>query len=351
MTALDPLSALGPPVGSAVLRESPTDFRVTEQMGVELAGAGEHLWVELRKVGWNTQDVAQWLARAAGVRPRAVSFSGLKDRQAVTRQWFSLHLPGQPDPELDEPPDGIELLDCRRHERKLNRGTHSGNSFELKLRHWQGDEDALDQRLEKIRRRGVPNYFGAQRFGRDGDNAERARAWLEGTGEAPRKRAVRGIWLSAVRSELFNRVLAERVYHDCWDSVLNGDVLQPEGSRGLFHQEDEPCAAERVAAGKVHPTAPLPGGGGMASSGACAELEERILAADKTIIQGLSYQGVEAARRATRLPVTGLAWAREPGGPRLWFALPAGAYATMVLAELIRVRLSKQGGRGIAQEP
>jgi tRNA pseudouridine13 synthase len=346
MTALDPPSALGEPVGSAVLREQPEDFRVEERMGVAPVGAGEHLWVEVRKVGWNTEDVAHWLARVAGVARRAVSFSGLKDRQAVTRQWFSLHLPGRPDPHLDNPPEGIVILDCRRHERKLNRGTHAGNSFELKLRHWQGHEEALNQRLGVIRQRGVPNYFGAQRFGRGGDNAERARAWLEGRGEAPRKRAIRGIWLSALRAELFNRVLAERVRQGCWDSVLEGDVLQPDGSRGLFHEPDEPHAAERVAAGRVHPTAPLPGAGGMAPSGACAALEERILAADQSITQRLSDQGVEAARRATRLPVTGLTLEFEQDGPRLWFALPAGAYATTVLTELIRIRMSNQGGDG-----
>ena len=346
MTALDPPPALGAPVGSAVLREHPEDFRVSERMGVDLAGAGEHLWVELRKTGWNTEDVAHWLARSAGLPRRAVSFSGLKDRQAVTRQWFSLYLPGRPDPALEQPPEGIEILACRRHARKLNRGTHRANAFELKLRHWQGDERALEQRLDRIRHRGVPNYFGIQRFGRNGDNAERARAWLAGTGEAPRKRALRGIWLSAIRSELFNLVLAERVYRDCWDRVLEGDVLQPDGSRGLFHQADEPCAGERVAAGQVHPTAPLPGAGGMSSSSACAELEARILAPEKTIIRGLSDQGVEATRRATRLPVTGLAYDREQDGPRLCFELPAGAYATTVLAELIRVRLSNQGGNG-----
>lgn len=346
MTALDPPAALGASVGSAVLRAYPEDFRVDERMGVEPAGVGEHLWVELRKTGWNTEDVAHWLARTAGLPRRAVSFSGLKDRQAVTRQWFSLHLPGRPDPELEDPPEGIELLECKRHSRKLNRGTHSANAFELKLRSWQGDDHALEQRLDTIRRRGVPNYFGAQRFGRNGDNAERARAWLEGTGEAPRKRALRGIWLSAIRSQLFNRVLAERVRRDCWDRVLDGDVLQPEGSRGLFHQADEPRAADRVKAGEVHPTAPLPGGGGMASSGACAALEARILAEEKTIIGALSDQGVEAARRATRLPVTGLECDVEPDGPRLRFELPAGAYATTVLAELIRVRKSNEGGDG-----
>lgn len=337
MTSIDTPTALGPPAGEAVLRESPADFRVDERMEVELAGAGEHLWVEIRKTGWNTEDVAVWLARQAGLPRRAVGFSGLKDRRAVTRQWFSLHLPGRPDPDLTEPPEGLEVCSSRRHERKLNRGTHRANAFALRLAHFRGDDQALQARLETIRARGVPNYFGAQRFGHGGNNADRARAWLAGTGEAPRKRALRGIWLSAARADLFNRVLAERVRRDCWDRALFGDVLQPAGSRGLFPEADEPRAGERVAAGEVHPTAPLPGVGGMASSSACAALENEVLADHRGVIQGLAEEGVEAARRATRLPVAGLQQENEDGEPWLLFELPVGAYATTVLAELIRV--------------
>lgn len=345
MTATDRPTALGAPVGEAVLRAEPADFRVDEQMSVEPTGAGEHLWVEIEKTGWNTGDVAAWLARAAGLPRRSVSFSGLKDRHAVTRQWFSLHLPGRPDPDLTEPPEGLRVLAARRHERKLNRGTHRANAFVLRLRQWCGDDAALAARVAVIRARGVPNYFGDQRFGRDGANLERARAWLTGSGEAPRTRSVRGLWLSAARSALFNRVLAERVHQDCWDRVLDGDVLQPAGSRGLFAAAEEPRAAARVAAGEVHPCAPLPGIAGMAPSGACAELEARVLAGDDTMIRGLAREGVAAARRATRLPVSDLALNRDQTDLYLSFSLPTGAYATTVLAELIRVYEFHKGGK------
>lgn len=329
-------TAFGAPTGRAVMRAEPGDFRVREIMTVEPDGEGEHLWLEVRKTGWNTEDVAQWLARAAKLPRRAVGFSGLKDRRAVTEQWFSLHLPGRENPVL-EPPSGVELLTRRRHRRKLNRGTHRANAFRLRLRDWQGDREALQARLDTLSRRGVPNYFGPQRFGHGDANLTRARAWLTGAGEAPRKRSLRGIWLSAMRAGLFNRVLAERVRRDCWDSLLAGDLLQPDGSRGLFREEDEPRAAERLAAGEVHPTAPLPGAGGMASSRACAALEAQALAGEDRVIQALADEGVEAARRATRLPVTALSHEWADGDLWLTFQLPAGAYATMVLAELLSV--------------
>lgn len=327
-------TAFGAPRVRGVLRHQPEDFRVTEQLGFEPGGEGEHLWLYLRKRGWNTLDLAQWLARAAGLRLGQVGYSGLKDRHAVTEQWFSLHLPGRADPQFDWP-DGVEALRLVRHGRKLNRGTHRANHFQLVVRELTGDLDEIAPRLESLASRGVPNYFGVQRFGRQARNPAHARAWLLGDGEPPRKKAMRGIWLSALRSELFNAVLAERVRRDCWDTLLEGDILQPDGSRGLFAEQDEPAARERLAAGEVHPTAPLPGRGGMASSRACAALEQHVLAPDQPVIEALAAEGVDAARRATRLPVRGLTWHCEQQELHLDMTLPTGAFATTVLAELI----------------
>lgn len=329
--------ALGEPRSRALIRQAPADFQVSEHMGRELTGGGEHFWVRVRKECWNTAEVAAWLAERAGVARRAVGHSGLKDRHAITEQWFSIHLPGRPDPVLRPAPEGLQVLESGRHHRKLNRGTHAANEFRLVLRQVRGDTADLEARLETVRLQGVPNYFGVQRFGRDQGNWLRGRAWLRGEGEAPRKRGPRGLWLSAVRSWLFNEVLAERVRQRCWDRPLSGDVLQPEGSRGLFVEPDEPQAQRRVRIGEVHPTAPLPGRGGMASSRACRELEERVLAQWSAEIEGLRSAGVDAARRATRLPVAGLSWQWRDNVLRLAFSLPAGAFATSVLEELVQV--------------
>lgn len=317
------------------LRVQPEDFQVREQLGFEPGGGGEHLWLQLRKTNINTTDLALALAKLARLPRRRVGYSGLKDRHAVTEQWFSLHLPGQADPDLSGLSAGAELLQKQRHSRKLNRGTHRSNTFRLVIRDLSGDLDSLPARLEQIRQDGVANYFGEQRFGHDDNNFRQGAAWLTGQGEAPRKPSLRGFWLSAVRSKLFNEVLAERQRLGLWNQLMPGDLLQPVSSRGLFREEDEPLAAQRLAAIEVHPTAPLPGAGGMPPSLACAELEQRVLAPHQALIEGLVREGVEAARRATRLMVTDLDWQLDGTVLTLSFSLPSGAFATTVLSTFL----------------
>lgn len=330
--------AHGGPVAEAKLKAIPADFQVFECMHVVPEEEGEHLWLEIEKTGWNTEDVAMWLAKTAGIHRLSVGYSGLKDKHAVTRQWFSLHLPGKADPDFDWP-EGIRLVQAVRHRRKLNRGTHRANRFVIRATGFRGDEMLLAERMAAITAQGIPNYFGEQRFGRGAGNLVRGREWLTG-GEAPRKKALRSIWLSAVRSDLFNQVLAERVSRGIWNRVLAGDILQPEGSRGLFHADDDVEAAARVISGEVHPTAPMPGVPGMASSGPCREMEHQILAPSQAVIDGLCREGVDEIRRATRLPVQDLQWSlqQEREGENsleVAFRLPAGAFATTVMAELV----------------
>src|SRR5699024_3980995 len=281
---------------------------------------------------------AQVLAKAAGLPLRAVGFSGLKDRQAVTERWFSLHLPGMDDPSLRELPEGIAVLEQVRHGRKLNRGTHIANHFVLHARQVQGDAQAAVQRLLQMQQQGVPNYFGEQRFGRARQNVARATAWLlpeEGQRPKEPNRKMRGLWLSAVRSELFNLVLAERVRQGNWNQLLAGDVLQPLASRGLFSADEDTTSAARIAAGEVHPTGPLVGADGMQPTGLCAALENSVLAPQQALIAALAAQTVTAARRGLRLLVAWFAWQQlNDNGWRICMTLPTGAFATTVLAEL-----------------
>lgn len=330
--------AHGGPVAQAQLKACPQDFQVYECMHVIPEGEGEHLWLEIEKTGWNTEDVAMWLAKSARVHRLSVGYSGLKDKHAVTRQWFSLHLPGKSDPDFDWP-EGVRLVQAVRHRRKLNRGTHRANRFVIRATDFKGDTVALESRLAAVAAQGIPNYFGEQRFGRGAGNLVRGREWLTG-GEAPRKKALRSIWLSAVRSDLFNQVLAERVRRGVWNRMLEGDILQPEGSRGLFSADDDAESAARVIRAEVHPTAPMPGVAGMASSGPCWQLEQQILAPSQAVIDGLCREGVDEIRRATRLPVQDLQWSwlQEREGEHcleLAFKLPAGAFATTLMAELV----------------
>ncbi len=328
--------AHGAVLGSAILKQSPEDFVVEEQLDIEFSGEGEFDWLWVEKAGRTTEQVAKELARHAGVGGRDVAYAGLKDKQAVTRQWFSVHLPGKPSPDWATlAATGVSVLRSQRHQRKLRHGAHRGNRFSLCLREVDAEPAAIEQRLQLIAQRGVPNYFGEQRFGFDGDNLNRARAWLSGQARAP-KRFQRGIYLSAARAWLFNQQLAERVVQGCWDKALGGEVFALEGSNSQFADDGDAALAQRLERGDIHPSAALPGRpGGLLPQGAAAAFEQRVLVPEAELCQGLVAQRVDAARRATRLMVQDLSWQLgEEGQLHLAFALPKGCFATVVVREL-----------------
>ena len=335
--------ALGDPVMTARMRASPEDFVVEELPGFEASGSGEHLLLTVEKRGMNTAFAARRIAQWAGIPESGVSYAGLKDRHAVTRQRFSVHLPKKIAPDLATlDSDGLRVLAHAWHARKLPRGALAGNRFELMLRAAQGGRDAIERRLQAIASRGVPNYFGEQRFGRDGDNVANALAMFSGRRV---RREHRTIFLSAARSELFNRVLAARVAAGSWDQGLEGEVWMLEGSRSVFGPEpwNETLAA-RLADFDIHPSGPLWGVGGLRTTGAAHAIESVVLgdAQSLALRAGLEAEGLKQERRALRLRPDAMDWAwqdEDPGsGPgqalRLCFSLPAGCYATTVLAEL-----------------
>ncbi len=336
---LDLPFAFGEPPARGVIRAAPEDFVVEEVTGIAPSGAGEHAWLRIRKRNANTQWVAQRLATLAGVRTMAVGYAGLKDRRALTTQIYTVHLPGRPDPDWSAlEGDEIEVLEVTRHHRKLQRGALRGNRFRLRIVDLEGDAAALAERLARLGEAGVPNYFGPQRFGHDGANLAAAATLLAG-GSLP-DRFARGMAISAARSFLFNRVLACRVAEGSWDRALPGDVMQLDGRRALFRVDtpDEQIHA-RLRALEIHPTGPLPGRAGRAlEPGPEARQRERdSLASHEGWVEGLIRLGVDAERRALRLPVRELAWQLQGAVLELGFALPAGGYATTVLSECVAV--------------
>lgn len=329
--------AHGGALGCATLRAHPTDFVVDEVLGFVPEGSGGHAWLEVRKTGRNTPEVATALARHAGVPGRDVGFSGLKDRHAVTTQWFSVGLEGRPEPDWTAlQAEGVEVLAVTRHPRKLRRGTHRGNRFRIRLRAVDVPLEVLRQRLAVIAGRGVPNYFGPQRFGRDGGNVAAARRMLAGEVRV-RDRQRRGMYLSAARSLLFNRALARRVADGTWDRPLPGDVMALEGSRSLFRATpDDPDLATRAAAGDIHPTGPLWGEGGMTPEGVAATVERAALAPCAWWREALERARLEMDRRALRLAVRDATLVGEDDGVVVvTFELTTGAYATTVVDELV----------------
>lgn len=337
-------TAHGAPVLSATIRQHPSDFRVDEIDSFEASGAGEHLLLTVEKTGMNTAFVARLLAQWADVDGRAVGYAGLKDRHALTTQRFTVQLPGRDAPDiaaLEALATGhgqsLRVLAQARHSRKLPRGALAGNRFMLTLRDVVGDVAAIDARLGMIAARGVPNYFGEQRFGHDGGNVDKALRMFA----APRRRMdrdQRAMLLSAARSALFNRVLAARVEGGDWDTGLDGEVWMLDGSRSVFGPEPASVELEaRVASHDIHPTAPLWGRGPLRSTGAALARENAALEDVQALAlrEGLEAAGLSQERRATRLRPGELQWTwQSQDRLQLAFVLPAGCYATAVLAEL-----------------
>lgn len=328
--------AHGDAVLRARMRVAPEDFFVEELPGFEPSGSGEHLLLTIEKRGMNTAFAAKRIAQWARVPELAVSYAGLKDRHALTRQRFSVHLPKKIAPDLAALESSeLRVLDHAWHARKLPRGALAGNRFVLVLREVEGDRTAIDQRLQAIARRGVPNYFGEQRFGRDAGNVAQALAMFAGRRV---RREERALLLSAARSELFNRVLAARVLAGNWDGPLAGEVWSLDGSRSVFGPEpftDE--LARRLAAFDIHPSGPLWGRGELRTRDEAAVLERQALEGDDAaaLRDGLEHAGLAQERRALRLRPADLEWHwPAPAVLQLSFVLPPGAYATVVLAEL-----------------
>jgi tRNA pseudouridine13 synthase len=331
--------AHGGPVLSGRVRAAPEDFVVEEDLGYQASGAGEHVFLTIRKRGRNTHDVARALARLAGVAQVAVGYAGLKDRNAVTTQHFTVQLPGREAPDWSQlEDDTLQILGAARHHRKIRRGALRGNAFAIRVVGAHGDRQLAEQRLQRIAQAGVPNYFGSQRFGRDGHNLSRVSDLLAGRGRRP-GREQRGLLLSAARAQLFNLVLAARVADQTWDRAVAGDVMSLAGSQRQFmYDAGDATIADRLARLDLHPTGPLCGRPSRALQVAAdAQVcEELVLAAWSQWIDGLARFGLDADRRALRLPVTDLRWRWRDDSLWLDFGLTAGAYATAVLREIVR---------------
>jgi tRNA pseudouridine13 synthase len=332
--ALEPPRAHGAPLASGRLRSQPEDFLVEEHLGFAPAGAGPHVLLKVRKRDANTQWVARQLASLCRRRPADVGYAGLKDRHAVAVQWFTVpqsHL--TPEDWVRVRSGEFQVLEAYRHARKLPRGALAGNGFVIRVRGVEVEDARLADRLEAIGTRGVPSYFGPQRFGRDAANLKRLRA---GAGAlAPPQR---GFVLSAARSLLFNAVLAERVGEESWDRLEPGDLAGLDGRGSHFPVEavDDGLAA-RCARLEIHPTGPLWGSGSPPSAHRVLELERRVAAGFPAACELIVAAGMQQERRSLRLAVRDLRWRRDPetgGCIILEFRLSRGAYATAVLREL-----------------
>lgn len=338
MTEFDNLTFLhGKPGGNGILKASPEDFVVVEDLGFEPDGEGEHILVRILKNGCNTRFVADALAKFLKIHVREVSFAGQKDKHAVTEQWLCARVPGNGMPDLSQfTLEGCNVLEYARHKRKLRLGALKGNAFTLVLR-GISDRAEVESRLQAIAEQGVPNYFGAQRFGIGGSNLQGALRWAQS--DAPvRDRNKRSFWLSAARSALFNQVVSERLKKPDFNQVVVGDALQLAGRGSWFVATDEERneLQARVDAKALMITAPLPGRGEWGTQDAALEFEQQAIADTPELQTLLVREKVDAARRAMLLYPQALSWNWwDDATVEVRFWLPAGSFATSVVRELI----------------
>lgn len=346
-----------PAFGKAVFRAEPEDFFVEEILGHEPDGEGEFLLLFIEKRLQNTHWVAEQLAKKLGLPAKAATFSGRKDRHAVTRQWIGLHLINKPTPEEwlgQEVLTGCTVLSMARHRRKLRLGQHKKNRFRIRLREIEGVNESktveqIEQKLMQLKTHGMPNYFGEQRFGHEGANLQRALNWLQ-TDKRPRGRTAQSMALSSLRSWLFNEWLAKRESIKPYYEAIEGECFILDGANSSFVWEqrgDEQALNERLQTGDIHPSLPLAGEAepeadfSTKATLAAKQFEQATfeeLLAQWPLLQALpsffAKQRVSPARRATRVNVDNFSWQWQNGGQlELYFELATGSFATALLGE------------------
>lgn len=327
---------LGEPQQTGTLKSECADFIVRENLGYSLSGDGEFVAVKVRKTDANTLFVGEKLAEFAGISAKQMSYAGLKDRKAITEQWFCLHLAGKETPDFSHfQLDGVEILEITRHNRKIRTGSLDGNEFEIFLREVVETAE-LKQRLEKLQAVGFPNYFTEQRFGRDGHNLTAALRWAAGEIKV-KDRKKRSFYLSAARSEVFNLVVSARIAQGLTTQVLENDAVQLAGSNSWFLAKESELDElnKRLQQADILLTAPLIGEESLEQPS--NDLERDIIEQHQSLLNLMKQERMKSARRAMFTKPQNLEWQFEPNGLRLTFYLNSGSYATGLVRELIKL--------------
>jgi tRNA pseudouridine13 synthase len=333
--ALSPPRAHGAPLPAAQIKAAPEDFRVEEQLSFVPSGDGPHRLLRVEKRSANTRWVAAELARLAQVPVAEVGYAGLKDRHSVSVQWFSLPAArGSAEFWSTVHQDEFRVLESALNTRKLRRGALAGNRFRIRLRRVDWPREALDEKLAALRSQGAPNYFGAQRFGRDGFNLDRVAEWLA-SGQRPAGRGERGFTLSAARSLIFNAVLARRVQSADWSRLEPGDLASLDGSGSHFRVDAvDSELVRRLDAFDIHPSGPLWGRGAPGTAGRALATELEVAQELAPVAGLLGEEGLEQERRALRCAVRDLHAEPDAASLTLSFTLGKGQFATAVLREI-----------------
>ena len=330
------------PYGAALVnglvKGQASDFKVTEELGFQPAGEGEHLFLLIEKSMMTTHELIERAADDFSIKPRDVGYCGLKDKLAVTRQWLSLYLPGQMHSLKMPSVSDYNLLDHKWHNKKLRPGTHRSNHFEVIVRNVESMPETTRHQLDMIQQQGMANYFGEQRFGRQGDNVEQAVRTFSNPRRARKlSRSKKSLYLSALRSFLFNRVLSRRIEQGIWDKPVTGDVFMLSGSQSIFYEPINDGLLERYNHQDISSTISLYGAGNRILQSQALEIEDAVLAEHETIKQCLLQAKAKLQMRAARVTVADLRVEFNENERSLYIEarLPRGSYFTSLLDHFI----------------
>ena len=328
-------SIFGKPLGRALVKQQPADFKVEEQLRFTPEGAGDHVYLYIQKQDANTEWVQRQLARISGVSLKEIGYAGLKDRHAITRQWFSIYSPHE-ELILDDLPESFSILDKTRGQKKLKTTAVLGNEFFIRVHFKEAiDSGRLDSYLQFITANGFPNFFGSQRFGREGKNVEKLLAMANGKRCKPQQKS---LYLSAGRSFLFNQILNERVHTENWNKFLPGDVAILNNTRSIFPVEQiDEAIQERLERFDIHPALPLYGIGKWPSDEEPRKIEQSVYAQHKECCRALEKFKVQLMPRASRVVPEYMDWEINDANVEIKFQLPAGSFATTLLEQLFLI--------------
>jgi tRNA pseudouridine13 synthase len=330
------------PKATGQLKVEMADFQVTEKLGYEPTGQGEHIYLWVRKSGLNTAYLAEQIAKFARVSARDVTYAGRKDKYAITEQWFSVHKPGKAEFDWSNlNVEGAEVLKAIRHDKKLRTGVLKGNHFCITVRNLLNTSE-ITSRLARVAEQGVPNYYGAQRFGDSrydarGGNLVLAEKMLGG--EEIRNRNKRSMAISALRSWLFNEFVSRRIEDSLFDEAMAGDVMLLAGSASFFCAEQiDATILQRLKSRDIQLSVPLWGQGQLASQTTTLEYESNVAGFYPVVTSALEKLGLKQERRALRLLPENMTWEQTEDKLVLNFDLPAGAFATSVIREIVDIQ-------------
>ena len=325
---------------SGTIKRHPEDFKVVEQLGFEPCGQGEHLFLFVQKRGLTTPQLIERIARQLDVSPRQIGYSGLKDKHAVTQQWISVQLPGCREIPALEQSDDFQVLQASWHDKKLRVGSHRSNRFDIVVRDVVADEAVLAQQQQRIARYGFANYFGQQRFGSALDNVAQALRILNNRHKSKRlSRNRKSLYLSALRSELFNAILSQRIGQGIWQQPLEGDVFMLAGSQSVFTEPLDDVLQQRYRQFDIHSAISLFGEGESRLSGTALAIEQQVLAAHDDIVQTLLANRIKRAFRANRAIAHDmkLDFKPEESTIQLQVELDKGVYLTTLLSHFLDI--------------